>query len=40
MDVAANIALVIEREKMVLSGHRSCVNIDEIISRSGGILEA
>ena len=40
MDVAANIAPVVEREKMVLSGYRSCVNIDKIISLSSGILGA
>ena len=40
VDVAANIALVVEREKMVLSAYSRCVNIEEIISLSSGILEA
>ena len=40
VDVAANIALVVECEKMVLSDYSSCINIYEIISLSSGILEA
>ena len=38
MDVVANIALVVENEKRVISGHSSCVNIIEIISLSSGNL--
>ena len=34
MDVVANIALIVEREKRVLSGYCSCVNIAEIFSLS------
>ena len=34
MDVVTNIALVVESEKMVISGHSSCVTIVKIVSLS------
>ena len=34
MDVVANIALIVESEKGVISGHSSCVTIVKIISLS------
>ena len=36
MDVVANIAIIVESEKRVISDYSSCVNIVKIISLSSG----
>ena len=38
MDVVANIAIIVESEKRVISDYSSCVNIVKIISLSSGNL--